>query len=491
MRKPAFLSVLITCAALSGTVYAESPATAPAVAPAAGPATHPATQPSVATSTVHRGSLSIVVDAQGSFEPVDPLEVRIRPKAYPGELAINSIIANGAAVKKGDVLLEIDPLVMKRLLAAGENEALAARANLEKAEADAKLTEKADALAARQQDDALKEAQDGVKWFETVDGPQMLKQVDLILQQAQNQVNDEQDELDQLKKMYKGEELTVATADIVVKRAVRNLETSKEVLGMSKARAEKIRTFMYPITKQRVYDSLEAAKEQHSLFETAQQQAKVLRQTGMAAVHAATAAAELRLSDLKSDSEKLTVRAPADGVVCYGQIVGGNWQGGDARALRVGEKVTAQAVLMTLYTPGRLRLVVDLPEAKFFAIQPGQKVSVSPVALPELKYEGMCDAVPRTAVGSAAGANYAQTISTGDVDTRLVPGMKAQIHMDVPLVDNVLLVPTTAVANSNVSLKAGDNIESRHVMTGRSDGKMIEIISGLKEGDEVLTQAKQ
>ncbi|MDB5299491.1 MAG: Macrolide-specific efflux protein macA precursor, partial [Phycisphaerales bacterium] len=339
--------------------------------------------------------------------------------------------------------------------------------------------------------DALKEAQDGVKWFENVDGPHMLKQVDLLLQQSQNQVNDEQDELDQLKKMYKGEELTVATADIVVKRAVRNLDLAKTVLGMQQERANKIRTFSYPITKQRIHDALEAAKEQYALYQTANAQSKVLRQTGLAAVRAGAAAAELRLNDIKADSEKLTVRAPADGVVSYGQIVGGNWQGGDARALRVGEKVAAQAVLLTLYTPGRMRVVADLPETRFFAVQPGQKASVSPVAYPELKYEGMCDAVPRTAAGSAAGAVYAQTISTGDVDTRLVPGMKAQVHMDVPLVDNVLLVPTTAVANSTVSLKVGDNIESRHVMTGRSDGKMIEVISGLRDGDEVLTQAKQ
>ncbi|MDB5291117.1 MAG: Macrolide-specific efflux protein macA precursor [Phycisphaerales bacterium] len=487
MRKPAFLSVLVTCAALSGAIYAEAPATAPAT----GPATRPATQPTQPTSAVHRGALSMVVDVQGSFEPLDPYEVRLRLKAYQGELTINSIAANGAAVKKGDTLLEIDPAVIKRQLAAVENEAMAARASLDKAEADAKVTEQAEALAARQQEDALKEAQDGVKWFETVDGPQMLKQVDLILQQSQNQVNDEQDELDQLKKMYKGEELTVATADIVVKRAVRNLELGKELLAMSKERANKIRTFMYPITKQRVYDALETAKEQHSLFQTAQAQNKVLRQTGLAAVRAAAAAADLKLSDLKADSEKLTVHAAADGVVSYGQIVGGNWQGGDPRSLKVGEKVAAQTVLLTLYTPGRLRLVADLPEAKFFAVQPGQKASVSPVAMPELKYEGMCDAVPRTAAGSPAGAVYAQTISTGDVDTRLVPGMKAQVHMDVPLVDNVLLVPTTAVANSTVSLKVGDNIESRHVMTGRSDGKMIEILSGLHDGDEVLTQAKQ
>jgi len=46
---------------------------------------------------------------------------------------------------------------------------------------------------------------------------QYLKQIDLALQQYDDQVKDAADELDQLKKMYKSEELTNATADVVVR----------------------------------------------------------------------------------------------------------------------------------------------------------------------------------------------------------------------------------------------------------------------------------
>lgn len=159
------------------------------------------------------------------------------------------------------------------------------------------------------------------------------------------------------------------------------------------------------------------------------------------------------------------------------------------RALRVGEHISPQAVLMTLYRPSRLRVILELPEAKFFTIQTGQKVSINPVAFPELKYEGMCDIAPHTSAATAAGT-YALIISTGDVDARLMPGMKAQLHMDVPLVDNVVLVPTTAVKDSTVTVKTVTGTDSRHVMTGRSDGKSIEILSGLHEGEEVLTQAR-
>jgi HlyD family secretion protein len=451
------------------------------------PASGPATQSTPQTGAVRRGSLSLDVEAQGAFDPVDAFEVRLRPKAYTGELTITAVIPNGATVKKGDVLLQIDPAPMKRTLAAANNEMLAADAALTRAETEAKIGEQADLLALHQQQESVKEAEEAVKWFEKVDGPQMLKMLDLNIEQAKNQMDDGQDELDQLQKMYKSEELTNATADIVVKRAVRQVDLSKTIYNLTKALSNKLRTANYPRAKQRVDENLESAREQFALFEAAQGQGKVLRQTGLASAVAAAETVKLKLDDLKSDAEKFTVRAPCDGIVGYGQIVNGVWSGADARSLRPGERLSGSSVLVTLYRPGRLRVALELPEAKFFAIQPGQKASIQPAAFPELKYEGMCDAVPRT--GGTSG-NYAMTISTGDLDARLAPGMKAQVHLDVPLVENVLLVPVGAVANSSVSVKVADKFESRHVMTGRSDGKSIEILSGVREGDEVLTQAK-
>ncbi len=474
MHKLLSISVLAICSSFAGVSFAEAPASAPATQPAP-------------TSVVKRGSLSLDIEVQGSFDPVDAFEVRLRPKAYIGEMTINAVVANGATVKKGDVLLELDPIPMKRALAAAQNEALAAEATLVRAETDAKISAQADQLAFNEQKEALKDAEDGVKWFEKVDGPQMLKMIELNTEQAKNQLDDGQDELDQLKKMYKSEELTNATADIVVKRALRQVDLSKTVYNLTKALADKGRTFNYPRTKQRVDESLESARHQFAMYEAAHIQGKVLRETGLASVRASTEAVKLKLDELTADAEKFTIRAPYDGIVGYGQVVNGVWSGADARALKPGERISGSTILMTLFRPSRLRVALELPELKFFAVKPGQKASIQPTAFPELKYEGMCDVVPRT--GGSAG-NYPLTISTGEVDVRLVPGMKAQIHMDVPLVENVLLIPVSAVSDSSVMIKIGDKTESRHVLTGRSDGKSIEIISGVREGDEVLKDGK-
>src|SRR5205814_6283803 len=160
-------------------------------------------------------------------------------------LTITAIVANGATVKKGETLLEIDPIPLKRQLDAAQSEANVAKANVTKAEADARIAKESEALALRMTKDAVQDAEDNLKWWEGVDGPQMITSAELEVKQYREMVEDRSDELDQLKKMYKSEELTNATADIVVKRAIRGLEHGKKLLEMEELKPEKSETYYY------------------------------------------------------------------------------------------------------------------------------------------------------------------------------------------------------------------------------------------------------
>jgi multidrug efflux pump subunit AcrA (membrane-fusion protein) len=480
------VSVSIICLLIGALLHAQE-----APAPTTPPATAPATAPSAATHSVKKGRLALKIDAAGTFLPANPVEVRIRPEGYKGELPIANIAANGASVKKGDTLIQIDPADLNRELDAARNDLATAKANHGKAESDVALGEKGDALALKMAETAAKKGETDLKWWDDLTGPQMVQSTDLNIKQMAAYVDDQQDELDQLKKMYKTEDLTNATADIVLKRAVRQLEIGKITLKMQQDQAKKTKEYDTPQTRQPLEFAVEQAKQALEQLKATQAHGKITRQTALKSAQLALAAAEKRVADLEKDLAALTVAAPADGVVLYGQLAEGAFTPGDPKTLKPKEKLAAGQTVMVLFTPGSLRVGFDLAESKLAWVKQGMKAKVTPVAWPELSYDGTLAAPPP--VGKTAGAEqtFPLSIDLSNVDPRIVPGMKATVKIDAGQGDEYPLVPASAVSGGKVKVKGKDGKEQeRDVVTGRSDGQQVEIRQGLSEGEEIVTGAK-
>jgi len=471
-----------------GTKAAASAAAAPSVASTA-PTTAPATQPSPPTHLVKSGKLSFTVTGEGVFVADEPFELRLKLNRHAGELKIVNVAPNRAAVKKGATLLELDPFSINNEVASAENELTAAKANLTKAEADSDLGEKGDALALRIQEQETKNAEAALAWWEKVDGPHILAQTELQVKLAKANVEDQDDELEQLRKMYKSEELTTATADIVVKRALRQLDVAKLSSKITDERAEKTGAHTYPIAKQAQLDAVEQSRQRLAMLKVTQAQAAVLRKTGLSTARLAAAQSEKKLADLKKDQELFSVKAPSDGVVMYGYSNNGSWVGADPKTMRVGEKLSSGQTVLTLFTPGDLKIEMTLQESQSAWVKDGAKAEVKPLAYPELNYDGKASE-PVVKAG-ASGLGFYTTITATNVDARVVPGMKANIRIVGGDVDGVLLVPTGAVANGKAWVRKDGQETEREVTTGRSDGKMIEVVKGLREGEEILREAKK
>jgi len=276
---------------------------AAALAAAAPPAaTAPATQtaPPAPTSLVKRGSLPLRFDANGYFAAVDPLEVKLSFKQYAGELIVNAVASPGGEVNKGSTVLEIDAAAIKRQLAAAESEAAVAHANLTKAETDAKINDAADAMALRQMQTADRTARENVTWWEQVEGPETLASVELSTKQMQWGMDDSTEELEQLRKMYKSESLTSATADIVVRRALHGQEVAKQRLEHQTKEEEHYKDKTYPLSHQQVLDAAAETKNQLDLLIAAQTNTHITREAGLFAARTAAEAAGRKLGELRA-----------------------------------------------------------------------------------------------------------------------------------------------------------------------------------------------
>jgi len=77
-------------------------------------------------------------------------------------------------------------------------------------------------------------------------------------------------------------------------------------------------------------------------------------------------------------------------------------------------------------------------------------------------------------------------------DEQLRPGMTASADIATLKLEGTLLVPKTAVRVDGTSkfvtvVKADGSQEKRTVTTGRSDELNVQVLSGLKAGEEILT----
>lgn len=486
-----------TSASASAPATASIPATAPATGPATGPATTvtapaaPAAPAGPPTVKVQRGDLSFEVKADALFQPVDPFEVKPTFKVYGGPLVVASAVTPNSIIRKDQLLIEFERTQLDWALATTENELAAVKAALAKTEVDQKLAVAAEQTGLRQAEDAVRNGEGTKKWFEEVDGPQLQLSADLQVKQAQAAVDDQSDELDQLKKMYQGEELTTATADIVVRRAVRSLEQGKIILKMQQERRDKAKAFEYPITRQRMLDGLEATRQNLVAVKAAQEQAAVGRTAALQAAKIAVEAATKRAGELKEDAAQFQIKAPADGTVAYGTQADGVWVNGDRKAIKVGEKVLAGQVLMRVYRPGKLRLTLNLPEAQAFWVEQGMPAKVTPTATPQASFEAKTGAV-ETISKPNVGLAFAVNVDADNVDARLIPGMRASVAVDAGKASDVLLVPLSAVSAGKVQLKRKDGtVVEKAVKLGKADGQQAEVLSGLSEGDEVLAGGKR
>lgn len=440
--------------------------------------------PAETTHVVKKGTLTLEVQTDGVLQAADPFEVKLRFKAYGGSATVLNAAAHGASIHKGDVLLECDPAEINWAIEGAKSALETARAAQKKAQSDLELGAKADATAMRIQEQAVKDAEASVKWWNDVDGPQMLLTADLQVKETRDSLGDQDDELDQLRKMYKSEELTNATADIVLKRAIRRLEQTKVHLKMAEDRREKTKAFDYSVSMRRVADALEQARQQLASLKATQAHSAVQREAALSTAKVALQQAEAKLADLNADQALFSIKAPADGVVIYGQL------SEDARSLR-GEKLTAGQVVVRLITPGKLRMEINLSEPQAFWVEAGMKARVMPVALPLLSYETSCGTPVGAVRGNPGNFGFQLPLILPPTDTRLLPGMKASVRIQ-SVANDVLLVPVAAVSNGKVAIRGKDGKVAEQVVNlGRSDGQSIEVRSGLAIGDEVMLRNKK
>jgi HlyD family secretion protein len=135
----------------------------------------------------------------------------------------------------------------------------------------------------------------------------------------------------------------------------------------------------------------------------------------------------------------------------------------------------------------RVRVYVDEPELGRVAV--GQPVTIRWQAIAGREWKGTVERKPASiqALGSRQVGEVLCTIdNSGAV---LTPGANVDAEIRTAVVENAVVIPRESIrhdaAGDYVLILAGDILERRNVKTGVSSVTLVEVTSGLKEGDAV------
>lgn len=241
-----------------------------------------------------------------------------------------------------------------------------------------------------------------------------------------------------------------------------------------------------------------------------------------AQVHISQNAATLRrVSDVLSKTE---YEAPFDGVIT-------NLPVREGETVVMGIQNAPGSTLMTIADTSIITAEVKVDESDIVNVQPGQTAEVSVDAFPNQKFKGVVTEIGRNAVLRSTGVSTAQTTTSGqeakdfkvvvalqNPPPNLLPGLSATARITTAKRNGVLSIPiqaltirergeltpnkdkpdavqasTSAGADQKQEIQGVFIIRNKKdavfvpVATGISGTTNIEVNSGLKEGDEIVT----
>lgn len=154
----------------------------------------------------------------------------------------------------------------------------------------------------------------------------------------------------------------------------------------------------------------------------------------------------------------------------------------------------------------KMQVLADVDEADIGDVRPGESVTFTVDAYPDDQFQGTVQQVRLGASTSNNVVTYKVVISTSNADLKLKPSMTANVTIYTQQKSGVLSVPTKALrftpaketvgkmkikdisnAKNKVWTIEGNNIVAHQVNIGMSDGTHTQIVSGIKQGQKVIT----
>lgn len=195
--------------------------------------------------------------------------------------------------------------------------------------------------------------------------------------------------------------------------------------------------------------------------------------------------AQSALDRLNSQLSNYQITAPFDGLV--GKIT-----------VKENQSVTQAEVIASIIGTEQFKITVDIPESDITKVMMGNKVEITLDAYgSDIKFTGTVSTIDPAETLISDVVYYKVEVILDDTDQEVKKGMSANLDILTNEKKNVIVVPVRAVLENQdgskyVRILKNNEVFIAIVTTGlRGDEGKIEILSGVLEGDQVITFEKK
>jgi HlyD family secretion protein len=320
------------------------------------------------------------------------------------------------------------------------------------------------------------------------------------------------------------ENQTVRQGDVLARLDTSRLEAQIERAEAS-ARAAAASVENAQVTLKESEQALARASELAKKGMTAQQALDTAiagRDRARAALASAEASLAIANADLKlqqADLAKSTIYAPIDGIVLTRSVDPGQ---------TVASSLQAPVLFVIAADLKTMELQAAIDEADIGAVKAGQSARFTVDAFPERRFDAEIRDISYSSVTTDGVVTYNARLNVDNSELLLRPGMTATVTIVTKQAKGALTVPSSAFRyrppvvreqgfnllsmftgrggrggrwRDQQDLKPADGTRALYVLeegrprrvevkVGATDGEMTEILSGLKEGDQVITASR-
>ncbi|MDQ8191499.1 hypothetical protein [Roseibacillus persicicus] len=440
-----------------------------------------ATAEEPAPHTVKATPFSIKTELSGVLVPTKTQTVLLSPERWK-TFPIESVPAHGTEIKAGEPLIVLKTQPIDDNLV--EQEAEVKSQELKLAVANRELTElqQKNALALASSKRKMENAEADLAYYESTGLPARKDDIAHSVTQSEDYLKYQKEELTQLLKMYEEDDITEETEEIILVRQKASVRNAEFNLAERKRNAARSLEVTLPRELIGYQEKVENARIAYATAKLNLDRSYELKKLEVAKQERALAKARKALEETQADRKLFDIVAEFDGTLVYGEFKDGVWnKGKTAEFLKKGGSVPTESTVLTL-------VAKDSP-LSVQALVSSEKAEELTKSIAEAG-----EKAPQVTISSYPNLSgkHLVTLAPAPAEPFQFPGQTEKSELEFYSAEKAITIPSEVLKEREdgtsyvlVKLSEGEP-EERTIELGKKDGKVVEVLSGLEEGQVIL-----